>query len=275
MSNSVGVLLCLMFLLAVALCEEPQCSRFHYEEQTLLKLVKLEVKMEQIEKELTKIDKLEKELTDLIEKDKKQEPESVLRLQKIQNNINDLLNKEVTSHYVRWGRDDCPGNGTNMLYNGYMAGNKWDKHGGGVNSLCLPKSPTWASYNDGYQSGSLIYGTEIEVDSSVSAKLFGSNVHNNDLSCALCTTNRASVVMFPGHSKCLAGWTTEYQGYLVASHPEWKGSSDFVCIDSNFLKHQDRGGEERCVKPVEVKCGVLPCPPYVEGREVACVVCSK
>ncbi|KAL5009422.1 hypothetical protein ScPMuIL_013496, partial [Solemya velum] len=27
--------------------------------------------------------------------------------------------------------------------------------------------------------------------------------------------------------------------------------------------------------PVEVSCGFLPCPPFVDGREVGCAVCTK
>ena len=265
MSSLVGALFCLLSSSAIVLCEEPQCSRFHYEEQTLLKLVKLELKMEQIQKELT----------NLKEKNEKQELDSVSTLKLIQDDVQNLLNTKKMSHYVRWGGKDCPGNGTSMLYKGYMAGNKWDNHGGGTNSLCLPEAPTWAEHIDGHHSGSLIYGTEIEIDGAVSNKMFGSNVHNEDLSCAMCASTRASVAMFPGLSKCLDGWTTEYQGYLVASHPGWKGSSDFVCLDSNFMKGKNTGNNEHVVNPVEVKCGALPCPPYVEGREVACVVCSK
>jgi hypothetical protein len=27
--------------------------------------------------------------------------------------------------------------------------------------------------------------------------------------------------------------------------------------------------------PVEAECGPLPCPPYVQDRELACAVCSR
>lgn len=27
--------------------------------------------------------------------------------------------------------------------------------------------------------------------------------------------------------------------------------------------------------PVEARCGSLKCPPYTEGRELVCAVCSK
>ena len=285
MSSLFRILFCLLSLLAIALCEEPQCSRFHYEEQTLLKLVKLELKMEHIEKELIKMDNIEREifkveqierkLTKIEEKVKKKESKTVLTLQSIYDYVQSLLNSQKLSHYVRWGGEDCPGNGTSMLYKGYMAGKHWSTFGSGTNSLCLPEVPSWAEHIDGYQNGAKIYGTQIEIDGTLSSKMFGSNVHNHDMSCTMCTSERASVAMFPGFSKCLAGWTKEYQGYLVASHPSHKGSSDFVCLDADFVKDRHRGNSEHVIRPVEVQCGIIPCPPYVDGREVACVVCSK
>ena len=55
------------------------------------------------------------------------------------------------------------------------------------------------------------------------------------------------------------------------------GESTFNCVDH----HPDtvRGGISYMdAKPfyfVEARCGSLMCPPYVDGRELVCVVCSK
>ncbi|XP_045194663.2 uncharacterized protein LOC123550298 [Mercenaria mercenaria] len=182
--------------------------------------------------------------------------------------------------FIRWGRTTCPSNGTEFIYKGYMAGDKWNEYGGGANNLCLPDDPTWNQYVDGYNSGSTIYGTEIELDSTVSSKLFGKQTVNQDIPCAVCRSARASHVMLPARANCYPGWTEEYGGYLISSHQGWKASSDFVCLDSGleFVPHGSGNDDDHVVKPVEVRCGTLgslPCPPFVDGRELACVVCTK
>ncbi|KAL4234278.1 hypothetical protein ACF0H5_005929 [Mactra antiquata] len=181
--------------------------------------------------------------------------------------------------YIRWGRTSCPSNGTEFVYSGYMAGGYYSDDGGGANNLCLPDHPTWNKYVDGYNNGATIYGTEIELDPSVSSALFGQNVINQDIPCAVCRT-RASAHMFPARTNCYSGWTMEYSGYLISSHPTWKDQSDYICLDVNleFVAHGAANDNAHVIRPVEVKCGNsggLPCPPYVDGRELACVVCSK
>ena len=55
-----------------------------------------------------------------------------------------------------------------------------------------------------------------------------------------------------------------------------KSPSEYICVDStadiipggkNFNKH--------LLFPVEGRCGPLQCPPYVDGRELTCAVCSN
>ena len=55
------------------------------------------------------------------------------------------------SLYIRWGRTECPGNGTEMVYRGYTAG-RHPVQGGGTSILCLPEKPTWARYDDSSNS---------------------------------------------------------------------------------------------------------------------------
>ena len=53
--------------------------------------------------------------------------------------------------------------------------------------------------------------------------------------------------------------------------------AQFTCVDSHMdTLHggkADRNG--KLFHFVEARCGSLKCPPYVEGRELVCVVCSK
>jgi len=89
--------------------------------------------------------------------------------------------------------------------------------------------------------------------------------------------------MIPARTQCPSGWTTEYSGYLVS---DWSNSntqphdtkrSNYVCLDeapqvaSSGGSNQNQAG----MHPVEVGCGTLPCSTYSDGRELACIVCSK
>ena len=217
----------------------------------------------------------------------------LLAIQTIQNKVSQLETKVAMlessqvsttsgSTYTRWGKMSCPGNGSDLVYNGYMAGNQWDGYAGGSNHLCLPDDPNWAKYLEGIGSGSKIHGTEIENAGhpELLTLLFGSDIDNQDISCAVCETSRRKILMIPGRVTCYDGWTLEYQGYVVAPRESWKGSSEFVCLDSNIdpVPHGVGNDDEHIVDVVEVQCGSqggLPCPPYVQGRELACVVCSK
>ena len=76
---------------------------------------------------------------------------------------------------------------------------------------------------------------------------------------------------------CLRGWKSEYQGYLMAGYHAHASGTKYTCMDSHpdtlSGGHTSKGG--RLFYPVEARCGSLKCPPYVEGRELTCVVCSK
>ncbi|XP_013396502.1 uncharacterized protein LOC106163457 [Lingula anatina] len=103
------------------------------------------------------------------------------------------------------------------------------------------------------------------------------NFRNHDAPCAVCyTQTRPSHVMIPAKKTCPAGWTTEYNGYLVSNRDDY-ARTEFVCLDE--APEVVAGGHENkdgaLIYPAEVKCGSLPCPPYVDGRELTCVVCSK
>ena len=53
--------------------------------------------------------------------------------------------------------------------------------------------------------------------------------------------------------------------------------SDFVCV-SVGMEHIPGGAANQnggLLYVVEASCGSLKCPPYVEGYELACVVCTK
>ncbi|KAL3880009.1 hypothetical protein ACJMK2_032281 [Sinanodonta woodiana] len=141
--------------------------------------------------------------------------------------------------------------------------------GNGPNNLCLPEDPTWAKYLDGTFGGdhrARVYGTEYETGGG-----------ENDVPCAVCRTTRFSSIMIPGRINCYSGWTVEYSGYLVSAHYGHASPIEYVCLDGNPESidggHANLNGH--LIYLVDVICGSLRCPPYVNGRELACVVCSK
>ncbi|XP_023930268.1 macrophage scavenger receptor types I and II isoform X3 [Lingula anatina] len=189
-----------------------------------------------------------------------------------------------TSHggtvYTRWGRTTCS-TYSQLLYKGISAGTYYSKTGGGSNYLCLPQTPEWGKYQDGGQDlGSYIHGVQYEyVKSNIFSKsnTGGHNLPDQDAPCAVCyTQTRPSHVMIPAKKTCPAGWTTEYNGYLVSNRDDY-ARTEFVCLDE--APEVVAGGHEDKIAAsfytAEAKCGTLPCPPYVDGRELACVVCTK
>ena len=159
-----------------------------------------------------------------------------------------------------------------------MAGRKFDDDGSGVDKLCLPEQPVWGNYTDGAESRPLfrayIYGTEIDTNDDPS--IFPYDVNQQDMPCAVCRTNTSINVMIPARNKCYPGWTDEYHGYLMAGSIGEKGHNH-ICLDGKpeFLPHGSTNDNQNIIYLVEGQCGSLQCPPYVQGRELTCVVCSR
>ncbi|KAJ8308028.1 hypothetical protein KUTeg_012902 [Tegillarca granosa] len=77
---------------------------------------------------------------------------------------------------------------------------------------------------------------------------------------------------------CMDGWHREYRGYLMAGyHGNSHGPTEYICVDAKpETVHGGRAMQDgRLLYPVEAKCGSLKCPPYVNNRELTCVVCSR
>jgi hypothetical protein len=177
--------------------------------------------------------------------------------------------------YIRWGRTQCPQNGTELVYKGYAGGSQHNI-GATANFLCLPEEPLWNAYEDGEQVSGTVWGAEYELYGRNMNNFFEETLHQQDVPCCVCRTKRASVLFIPGRNKCYDGWTLEYEGYLSSGHDSHH-PSEFVCLDvkPEIIDggHADANG--KLFYFVEARCGSLRCPPYVHGRELTCVVCSK
>ena len=176
--------------------------------------------------------------------------------------------------YIRWGRTTCSGAGTQLLYSGRAAGSRYTESGGGANHLCLPDDPEFLNTSSVQSSRGYLYGTEYQAVSTLPA--FGS-MDNHNVPCAVCyTPTRGTMIMIPAKTTCPPSWTREYYGYLMSSYHGHKRTM-FECVDSD---PESVPGSSTFVGGalfyfVESQCTGIPCPPYAEGRELACTVCTK
>ncbi|XP_062599823.1 short-chain collagen C4-like [Saccostrea cucullata] len=176
--------------------------------------------------------------------------------------------------YTRWGKKTCPSN-AQLVYSGLAGGSWYDHSGAASDPLCLPRDPEWGIYRDGTDGEKgYVYGAEYQTfDVSHSASL-----HDHDVPCAVCLVKDRSVVrLFPGRRTCYKGWNLEYEGYLMSGRYNQAAATAYKCVDKNpDILHGGRLNKNGyCFYHVEARCGSLKCPPYVEGRELVCAVCSK
>lgn len=261
-----AVCICLIKMLCVycEATEEPfGCSTITVLAQLLEKQIKMETRMEE-----------------MLEKEKKMQA----KIADIEKHLEDVKRSQAAysaatpgrgSVYVRWGKNQCP-DSSSLVYNGYIGGKLHADKGSGSDSLCLPADPSWLNYTDGINEWTgRIYGTEIDLEDSL-LSIFGKQVYQQDMPCAVCKTSMSTSVMIPARSSCYHGWKQEYKGYLMSAYHGHFGPHNYICVDSlpDFIPHGGKDNNEHVLYLVEAVCGSLPCPPYVNGRELACVVCS-
>ena len=188
---------------------------------------------------------------------------------------------ESGSTYVRWGRTNCSGNGTERIYSGYAAGSDYMDSGAAANYLCLSPDPLWGNYTDAHDAGAKVMGVEYELYGTVpgdTTAFFHKRLHNEDAPCSVCRSPRPTVIMIPGRNQCYSGWTLEYKGYLVAGRSTHVASTEYVCLDESpeVIPGGHASVNGALFYMVEGRCDrALTCPPYEDGRELTCVVCSK
>ncbi|XP_048578123.1 short-chain collagen C4 isoform X2 [Nematostella vectensis] len=178
--------------------------------------------------------------------------------------------------YVRWGKTSCP-RSARLVYKGRVGGEHFTHSGGAAQYVCLREKPQYINYTPGHQASGYMYGAEYEV-SDRSPFTRGKALHDHDVPCAVCyVPSRSTQLMIPAVARCPAGWSREYYGYLMTSYYGHKHSSQFVCVDhdAEYIPGSGANLNGALLYPVEGVCGSLPCPPYVAGRELTCVVCTK
>ncbi|XP_076089857.1 uncharacterized protein LOC143061457 [Mytilus galloprovincialis] len=180
-------------------------------------------------------------------------------------------NSVVGSVYTRWGREDCPSNGTELVYSGIAGGGWYGYTGSAVNYVCLPHHPEFIK-GDSSGGDATVYGAEYQTN------YFGQGLYDNDVPCAVCrAVGKSSVHMIPGKINCYGNWHQEYYGRLAANANTHTAGSEYVCVD-HLAQFREGGGSNANGKlffKVGAKCGSLPCPPYYDMAPMSCVVCSK
>ena len=163
-----------------------------------------------------------------------------------------------------------------MCYPGFIAGAYYSHKGGGGEYICLPNQPKYGKYTNSFDSGGRIYGTEYQMSSF---NPFNRNVDNHDAPCVVCyVRSRGTQLMIPAKNDCPHGWTEEYHGYLMTAHYGHTISRNYIRVDQEPESvpgsHSDRNGA--LLYLVEPDCNHFSgCPPYYNGRELTCAVCTK
>lgn len=253
----------------------------------------LDSKLDQILQEISKLTiagqnasigdrlkQLESTVANIVKSQEKQQRETTALVEKLK--ALDITSDERGTNgavYTRWGRTTCPGNGTHMVYSGYAAGDHYNHKGGAPDMLCLPKDPEWGKYDESKNRvGGYLYGVEYEMDQGRDKTMFGKSMYQNDVPCVVCEVKRRPrKLMIPGKITCYDGWTREYWGYLMSSHYDHVKQSNHYCVDADPASlpggHENQNGY--LLYFVEIRCGAFRCPPYILGRELPCVVCTK
>ena len=83
--------------------------------------------------------------------------------------------------------------------------------------------------------------------------------------------------LMPGKISCSAGLTQVYYGYLMTGWYNYPAATDYYCVDESpeDITGREANKDGFVLYFVESRCGSLQCPPYVDGREMTCVVCTK
>ncbi|KAF6036697.1 hypothetical protein EB796_004992 [Bugula neritina] len=178
--------------------------------------------------------------------------------------------------YTRWGSGRCENDAT-LLYKGFAGGTFYGSMGGGTNFQCLPDEPEFQkSPNNKTRGGSMINGVEYQ---SFGYGIFPDSAHNQNVPCARCyTETRSAVMMIPAKRSCPAGWTQEYEGYLMSAYEHFQTSSTYECVDSHpeYVRGAEMNNDGSLMVFVKLDCITAgACSSYDSNLELSCVVCSK
>ena len=82
--------------------------------------------------------------------------------------------------------------------------------------------------------------------------------------------------MIPAKTTCPPSWTREYYGYLMSDYYRHRRTM-FECVDrdAESVPGSAANTDGALFHFTEARCNGIACPPYAEGKELACTVCTK
>ena len=179
--------------------------------------------------------------------------------------------------YIRWGRTTCPNTQeTEQVYQGFAAGSAFYESGS-TDYHCLHAQPQFLRTTAGLQTyRGRLYGTEYD---SVDTPPDLANQVRHEAPCSVCySRTRSTKITIPGRISCPSSWTREYYGYLMGNtHQSDRGSRSPACVDVNAesVPGSSSDNTKSIFAFIEFTCIGINCPPYANGAEVTCVVCTK
>lgn len=81
--------------------------------------------------------------------------------------------------------------------------------------------------------------------------------------------------MIPGTVECPSLWTREYYGYVMTERTMSRNSYECVDADAEIIPGSEVNADGALFFFAEMNCNNIYCPPYEEGIELVCVVCTK
>ncbi|VDI03638.1 Hypothetical predicted protein [Mytilus galloprovincialis] len=191
------------------------------------------------------------------------------------------IQDKIGTTYVQWGRTSCTADDTETVYSGFVGGSSYTSSGSAVDYLCLMNDPQWGIYDSKVNNNPIIGGAIFDVhDINVPNSPFDHGKYDHHgVACSFCRKKKkSSTILIPARHDCYGNWVKEYDGYLYAGHHTHAAATQYICLDKTpeALDKQPNWTDKKLLYPVTVNCnGAIPCPPFVNGREVTCVVCSR
>ena len=78
-----------------------------------------------------------------------------------------------------------------------------------------------------------------------------------------------------GTVQCPETWTREYYGYIMTERARNRNSYECVDADAEAIPESGGNADGALFYFTEINCHNIYCPPYQQGSELVCVVCTK
>ncbi|GFY62434.1 uncharacterized protein TNIN_360521 [Trichonephila inaurata madagascariensis] len=197
--------------------------------------------------------------------------------------LNPLIKRgEVASDtYIQWGNNNCTGQKTVVLYEGFVISSSEEGIGGTAQYECAPKSPQKGyDLSEKHRRSHLagIRYTKLEKKANPFKGNQAKKISEKGVSCAKCySPESAAVVMFAAVSECPLTWSAMYSGYLMSARSGGH-TTQYICVDDNpsapYNMEPEEKSKDTLALTVIQSSGALPSETYTPGALIRCIVCS-